>query len=276
MPKLRLQNRATRWLCCGWQTTPKPLVYPRVPTKCVPHASAVNSRYMASTAAQLSRRSATDMASNAQRARLSKAPRAGPYKKAGQHLAERRSSILLYKAPAHNGFELGSYLFSGFCFTYAGSTFYTYCLRPPDGLPAWVQYSYLGITLFVIMVGFWSLNKPHSIISKINALPSSSARVGGSLHLELQTSSLVPLFRKPRSIVVAAEDITISSSLYRPQGTVADDNVSLFTSIGNWLSMENLIDVRMRDRFWPLYLDPNAAWADEGGRTIDSVVKHRR
>ena len=76
--------------------------------------------------------------------------------------------------------------------------------------------------------------------------------------------------------MVAAEDITMSSSLYRPRGTTTDNNVGIFTSIRNWLSMDNFVDIRVKDRFWPLYLDPNAAWADENGRTLDRVVKHRR
>ena len=156
---LRLHRPATRWLCRGSQIISKPLVYPRIPHQCLPHAPAVNSRHIASTVSRLTRRSATDTASSAQHARLANAPRAGSYVTAGQNLANRHSPIILYEAPAHDGFVLGSYLFSGFCFTYAGASFYANCLRPPDGLPIWVQYSFFGITLFVMLVGFWSLNR---------------------------------------------------------------------------------------------------------------------
>ena len=84
------------------------------------------------------------------------------------------------------------------------------------------------------------------------------------------------MFMKPRSIVVAAEDITISSSLHRPRDIDTDDTIGLFVSIRNWLNMDGFLDLRLKDRFWPIYLDPNAAWADEDGKTIDSIVKHSR
>ena len=40
--------------------------------------------------------------------------------------------------------------------------------------------------------------------------------------------------------------------------------------------MEKFIDVRVKDRMWPLSLNIDAAWADDDGRTLDKVVKHRR
>lgn len=81
---------------------------------------------------------------------------------------------------------------------------------------------------------------------------------------------------KPKSIVVAAEDITMSSSLHRAQDIDTDDNTGFFESVWNWIGMDDFLHVRLKDRFWPIYLDPNAAWADEDGKTIDSIVKHSR
>lgn len=156
---LRLQYRATRWLCYALQNTSKPPVCFRIPNKCVSHSFAVNRRQISSTVAQLSRRFAPLTARNAQDAGLVQAPRVGSYMAPGQYLANRRSPTLLYEAPPRKGFVLGSYLFSGFCFAYAIASFQAHFLNPPDGLLVWVRFSFVGICLFVMGVGIWSLNK---------------------------------------------------------------------------------------------------------------------
>ena len=159
VPILRLQYRATRWLCYALQNTSKPLTYFRIPNNCVSHSFAARSRQISSTVALLSRRSATLTARNAQDARVVKSPRVGSYTPPGQNLANRHSPTLLYEARPRKGFVIGSYLFSGFCFTYAITSFYAHCLNPPDGLLVWVQISFVGICIFVMGVGIWSLNK---------------------------------------------------------------------------------------------------------------------
>lgn len=113
------------------------------------------------------------------------------------------------------------------------------------------------------------------MIRKVVALPSVSSRTGRPLNLQLQINSLVP-YLKPKSILVAATDVTFSKSIYNPNQPANYSSSPAFQSIREWFTKERFVDVTVKNRILPLSIAVDAAWADDHGRTLDKVVKHRR
>lgn len=106
---------------------------------------------------------------------------------------------------------------------------------------------------------------------------------------------------KPKSILVAADDVTLSKPLYNPniEVTPGSSRASMstkprgrfilsplrhanysswraFRSLRAWFTKERFIDVTVKNRTLPLSIAIDAAWADDHGRTLDKVVKHGR
>ena len=111
---------------------------------------------------------------------------------------------------------------------------------------------------------------------------------------------------KPRSIIVAAKDVTFSGQLQiqgnefrardalnsQRSGSSLDakgrDHLMrnpvrrlnqkcwrAFESLRAWFSMERFIGVSVKDKMWPLRIRVDAAWANEDGRTLDQIVNHK-
>lgn len=85
--------------------------------------------------------------------KLSPSVRAGTYQTAGQNLAQQSTPTLLYVSPPCNSFYLGCYLVGGFCLAYGAINFHMHYLNHAPGTSNWVRYSFVGISLFVVIAG---------------------------------------------------------------------------------------------------------------------------
>ncbi len=140
----------------------------------------------------------------------------------------------------------------------------------------WIIFLYPGKSLEIPWLqSYLRPHKPYGIIRRIVALPSSSSRTGRPLNLQLQINSLVP-YLKPKSIVVAADDVTLSKPIYNPNKYANYSSSHAFQSLREWFTKERFIDVTVKNRTLPLSIAIDAAWADDHGRTLDKVVKHGR
>lgn len=112
---------------------------------------------------------------------------------------------------------------------------------------------------------------------------------------------------KPRSLIVAANDIYISGQFQAAKKRLAlEDAANLypdgastglegrgtlmlgpfrklnystwkaFRSLRAWFSMERFLDVKVQNRMLPLSINVDAAWVDDSGRTLDQIVRHGR
>ena len=84
----------------------------------------------------------------------------GPYLSYAETLGLRRSPTLLYQAPSHTLYALGSYGFALFCFSYAGYNFHAHYLHPPPGLSAWVPVAFGGVCVGMACLGTWLVLGP--------------------------------------------------------------------------------------------------------------------
>ena len=75
-------------------------------------------------------------------------------------LASRASPTLLYQAPSHTTYIIGSYAFGIFCLAYAGYNFNAQYLHAPPGLAAWVPVAFGGVCFAMACVGSWLVLGP--------------------------------------------------------------------------------------------------------------------
>ena len=75
-------------------------------------------------------------------------------------MALKPSPTLLYRAPPHTAFFIGSYVFGFFCMSYAGWNFYMHYLYPPEGLATWVPVAFGGVCIFMVCVGTYLILAP--------------------------------------------------------------------------------------------------------------------
>ena len=82
------------------------------------------------------------------------------YRSFAEAMALKPSPTLLYRAPPHTAFFIGSYVFGFFCMSYAGWNFYMHYLYPPEGLATWVPVAFGGVCLFMVCVGTYLILAP--------------------------------------------------------------------------------------------------------------------
>lgn len=154
---------------------------------------------------------------------------------------------------------------------------------------------YLGAKLFP---------KPTRIVQTINALPSTWKP--GSRSLQLQIERAVLLRRKqPPPLVVAAEDVTLSSPMFQSDTRLAEaEHLEIsqrqnklkelnrtrimtapfrhagyfiwraFRGAKIFLSNEGFIYMRVNGKNGVWKINRNAAWSLENGKALDRLVKH--
>ncbi|KAI9823901.1 MAG: hypothetical protein M1832_002219 [Thelocarpon impressellum] len=72
-------------------------------------------------------------------------PPQATYRSFAEKLALKPSPTLLYQAPSHTLYVVGSYAFGLFCLSYAGFNFYAHYLHPPPGLSPWIPVAFGGV-----------------------------------------------------------------------------------------------------------------------------------
>jgi hypothetical protein len=75
-------------------------------------------------------------------------------------LGSRSSPTLLYQAPSHTTYIIGSYAFGIFCLAYAGYNFNAQYLHAPPGLAAWVPVAFGGVCFAMACMGSWLVLGP--------------------------------------------------------------------------------------------------------------------
>ncbi len=87
------------------------------------------------------------------------------YRSFAETMALRPSPTLLYQAPSHTVYIVGSYVIGGFCLAYAGFNFYSHYLLPPEGLAPWVPIAFGGVCVFMTCFGTWLILAPARLVS---------------------------------------------------------------------------------------------------------------
>ncbi|KAI9675107.1 MAG: hypothetical protein M1817_001515 [Caeruleum heppii] len=146
-------------------------------------------------------------------------------------LALRPSRTLLYRGPSHRLYTLGSYVFGGFCFAYAGWNFYAQTLDPPEGLAPWIPWAFAGVCVGMAGLGVWLVRGPSRLIHMIEAIPlksslpsssSSSSKTSPTPKLNLQITLHRPIpipFLKRRTFQIPPSHLTLSAPLTPPTPT---------------------------------------------------------
>ncbi|KAI9842392.1 MAG: hypothetical protein M1838_003162 [Thelocarpon superellum] len=229
-------------------------------------------------------------------------PPAAKYLSYADTLARRPSPTLLYRAPSHTLYKLGSYGFGGFCLSYAGYNFYAHYLYPPEGLSPWVPVAFGGVCFAMTCAGTWLLLGPARLIRTMTAIPLTTTSAPTlAVRLELRRTWPIP-FLQPRTVEAAASDLTLSSRLFDPPPeaihpaearrrleqereyelshllTAPFRHMSYFfwrilTSLGRVWTRDGFVKVRIKGRNGAWKLDGNGGWALDGGRAVDRLIR---
>ena len=108
-------------------------------------------------------------------------PPSQPFQNPITTLALSPTPTLLYTAPPHTLFVVGSYFFGTFCISYAAYNFHAHYLHPPPDLAFWVPVAFGMICFGMSCLGTWLLLGPARwVIPLYNLLPfqSDSSRSG--------------------------------------------------------------------------------------------------
>lgn len=136
------------------------------------------------------------------------------YRSFAEAMALKPSPTLLYRAPPHTAFFIGSYVFGFFCMSYAGWNFYMHYLYPPEGLATWVPVAFGGVCLFMVCVGTYLILAPTRLVRTMTAVPVTTTSPR-SLLIRVEVRRMLALpFLKPRVIDAKPADVSLSTALY--------------------------------------------------------------
>ena len=146
--------------------------------------------------------------------------------------------------------------------------------------------------------------KPSRIVQTINALPATTNPRSSSLLLQIEKAALLP-GKQPYSLIVAAEDVTLSSAIFESESKRSEieraeikrrrDQMNelnrsrimtapfrqfsyltwqMFIGAKSFLSPEGFIHMRVNGKNGVWKIDRSAAWSLENGKALDRLVKH--
>ncbi|KAI9707464.1 MAG: hypothetical protein M1836_000425 [Candelina mexicana] len=218
------------------------------------------------------------------------------------NLATRSKSTLLYQAPSHRAYVLGSYAIGIYFLTYSGYTFYTVYLYPSPDLQVWVPYAMGVVCVFTACLGAWILLGSVRLIRSITAIPVRSMPLAVSLHIESRRIVSLPFVRN-EVLNIAPSEFLLSSLLAEAPGkklSLANREVlplekearkldrkrfmstpSRHTGRSVWRALrylsrlwtrEGFQRVLIRGRVGHWQLDKQGGWALEQGRALDRLV----
>jgi hypothetical protein len=72
---------------------------------------------------------------------------------------------LLYQAPSHRIYIIGSYAFGIFCLTYAGYNFNENYIHVPPDISAWVPVAFGGVCFAMACLGTWLMLGPSRYVA---------------------------------------------------------------------------------------------------------------
>ncbi|KAI9724867.1 MAG: hypothetical protein M1812_000143 [Candelaria pacifica] len=218
-------------------------------------------------------------------------------------LAERSSPTLLYEAPSHTAYVLGSYGFGAYMLFYAGYNSYTDYFHLPPDLYVWVPYALHVGYFFMACAGTWVLLGSARLIRTITAIPVHSTPPAISLRIDLRRTIPLP-YLKPKVLIVKPSEFILSSRLAGPSTedlSLANkkarqseerardlDRRRIMTApfremgramrrawgflIGIW-TREGFLKVHIQGKFGHWQLDREGGWALENGKALDKLVK---
>ena len=231
------------------------------------------------------------------------------YRSFAQTLALRPAPTLLYRAPSHTLYILGSYSFGLFCLTYAGYNFYTVYLHPPPGISAWVPLAFGGVCFGMACLGTWLLLGPSRLIRSLTAIPTSAISHGSAtnvpLSIRIEVRRALPLpGLPPRVFTAAPADLALSRRIHEPPAQAevlhpaearkrAEQQREFersrilsvpfrHLSYAIWSGLQGLSRVWTREGFAKVRIngrsgvwkvDRAGGWALDGGRAVDRLVK---
>ena len=88
-------------------------------------------------------------------------------------LAAKGTETILYEAPSHTWYIMGSMFVSFFCVTYAAYNSFFHVFNPPSGLASWVPYSYGVIVTMMAGMGTYFFLQSGNIVAYIKAIPTT-------------------------------------------------------------------------------------------------------
>ncbi|KAI9849598.1 MAG: hypothetical protein M1837_002723 [Sclerophora amabilis] len=224
-------------------------------------------------------------------------------------LASRSSPTLLYHAPQHTAYILGSYTFGGFCISYAGVNLYTHYLFPPEDLPVWVPIAFGGVCFFMACFGTWLILGPSRIIRSLSAVPKTRASESPSLNIQIELLPVLPFFTRPRYQTLPPASVTLSNRLFNPlqsqharaaahssrkEAVRAQEAEMMYerdhimsapfrhfsqacfrmvTALRRVWTKEGFTKMRVQGRTAVWRLDGNAGWMLDEGRAVDRLIK---
>ncbi|KAI9798099.1 MAG: hypothetical protein M1833_004996 [Piccolia ochrophora] len=225
------------------------------------------------------------------------------YRTFADTLALRQSPTLLYQAPPHAGYIIGSYTSGLFCITYAGYNFIAHYLQPPVDLPGWVPIAFGFVCFFMTCMGTWLLLAPSRLIRTITAIPIGTTPRSITLEVRLRRWLPIP-FMKPRTFTCPPQDVTITPRLFEhppPALSLAEvkrqeekqrefERARILTAPFRHLSYACWRGLRAVKRVWTregfsnlkakgergvMKLDREGGWALDEGRGLDRLVQAR-
>ncbi|PQE13231.1 SMC domain protein [Rutstroemia sp. NJR-2017a BBW] len=137
-------------------------------------------------------------------------------------LALKSRSTLLYEAPSHNGFVIGSYLGGSFCLAFGALTFWNSYLNAPADIPTWVPVAFGTTCFFLAICGGYLFLAPNGLVRSITAIPTPllrpsppTATATAPLHLQITLRRAFPIpFMPPRILTVVPSACTLTSHIY--------------------------------------------------------------
>ncbi|KAI9886691.1 MAG: hypothetical protein M1823_001467 [Watsoniomyces obsoletus] len=217
-------------------------------------------------------------------------------------MACRPSPTLLYQAPSHTVYIVGSYIFGGFCLAYAGFNFYSHYLLPPEGLAPWVPIAFGGVCVFMTCFGTWLILAPARLIRTITAIPNPKS-IPPSLTLQLHVRRMLILpYRKSTVLNMSPADITLFERLYEqpmtispdqlekisPETKQAEENIKgllrpfqklgaawrrMLWSLAKIWTRGGFVKVKVKGKGGVYKVDRDGGWALDEGKALDRLVK---
>ncbi|KAI9800196.1 MAG: hypothetical protein M1825_004180 [Sarcosagium campestre] len=215
-------------------------------------------------------------------------------------LAARSSPTILYQAPSHSAYIIGSYVSGFFCLSYAGYHFIAHYMQPPPDLPGWVTAAF-GIVCFgMTCMGTWLLLAPSKLIRSIAAVPIRTSPPSVKVEIGLRRWLPIP-FLKPRVVHALPAKLSLNPRLHvpapprpRPSDVLREEQRQLeyerehlfsapFRHFGQALkhgfnatrrvwTREGFSHVRVQGQKGIMKLDRQGGWALDEGKALDRLL----
>jgi hypothetical protein len=151
-------------------------------------------------------------------------PQNPAYQSFADSLASKSHATLLYAAPPHTAYIIGSYTGAAFCFGYAAYNFNIHYLYPPPNLKAWIPIAFGIISFGMACFGGYLVLGSARLIKTLTAIPQSQVQVlmkGASKHgplvVEIELKKMLPIpFFPARKVYAKPEDLTLNHRIYVP------------------------------------------------------------